>query len=666
MDRSKNTNIQVELLREHSYPIPIDKIKKRSENLAQISAYKQKVDPSPRLKNDSDEEILSPYVKCIRSERSMTSSSGSENGFDRDEDEFKTIGNAWSPLLKPVHLEFENEANLKHISSQNQMESWKLIDKKNTEYMPSKLHTLFESRMKELMPLLSSKYNSKSDSMCYFLEDLWKEFLYALLTEKPSNIHMKTMNLYNFDKAVLDLIKHFKFKEIQKQIEVIEASIRGNWKNLIDSAYQVERTRDPKLSPNTQKFLDSDSFSDFKSAQMKTMKREVSDSFTDIIKNRTILEATNHSILEANKTIKKLSDKNEKLEESIKTMRYTFMKELQGYKNQLFILEKFPETFEPIKVHYFTGLESIDEQTLELLNKKIDLITDDYNFKLLRMQKYNMSLEEKIGKFEKIWKEKNVGITINELSADDIIHKLSIVESEAAPIWEAFSKYYGGGFFNKMIEKEFGINPDTHEEIGNKFGQEVNNLRETSNEKFSQFVAEAKEQIDHIQTSLRQKRTEYLALKEEFEDEIEKIRKALEEKSQQHIEQIKGADFKRYDEEKAELYAVIRNLEGEIEQFKNNPRNRHTSDLFKDKIRPKKEMKAEKEGEDEEEKKPIDWPLLSQNIIDRLRSEKTKIEKEMLNFKYLFSVEEQNYKRVSDRYKIAINDISFLRDGKTT
>jgi hypothetical protein len=94
MDRSKNTNIQVELLREHSYPIPIDKIKKRSENLAQISAYKQKVDPSPRLKNDSDEEILSPYVKCIRSERSMTSSSGSENGFDRDEDEFKTIGNA--------------------------------------------------------------------------------------------------------------------------------------------------------------------------------------------------------------------------------------------------------------------------------------------------------------------------------------------------------------------------------------------------------------------------------------------------------------------------------------------------------------------------------------------------------------------------------------------
>jgi low affinity Fe/Cu permease len=217
-----------------------------------------------------------------------------------------------------------------------------------------------------------------------------------------------------------------------------------------------------------------------------------------------------------------------------------------------------------------------------------------------------------------------------------------------------------------MIEKEFGINPDTHEEIGNKFGQEVNNLRETSNEKFSQFVAEAKEQIDHIQTSLRQKRTEYLALKEEFEDEIEKIRKALEEKSQQHIEQIKGADFKRYDEEKAELYAVIRNLEGEIEQFKNNPRNRHTSDLFKDKIRPKKEMKAEKEGEDEEEKKPIDWPLLSQNIIDRLRSEKTKIEKEMLNFKYLFSVEEQNYKRVSDRFKIAINDISFLRDGKTT
>lgn len=96
----------------------------------------------------------------------------------------------------------------------------------------------------------------------------------------------------------------------------------------------------------------------------------------------------------------------------------------------------------------------------------------------------NNELQDTIHKFEKLCNDNNVGITIHELNADDVIRKLNIIEADSQPIWEAFSKYYGMGFFNKMIEKEFGINPDTHEEIGNKFAEEVNNIRIAMNKKF--------------------------------------------------------------------------------------------------------------------------------------------------------------------------------------
>jgi hypothetical protein len=230
---------------------------------------------------------------------------------------------------------------------------------------------------------------------------------------------------------------------------------------------------------------------------------------------------------EASGQIKKLLERNSVLEESYKAMRYSFLKEVQAYRDQLFKLEKHPENFEPVNVQFFSGLEIIDDRTRELLDQKISLITADFNFKLLRMQSHNTTLEDKIMKFEKICALNNVGITIDEMNADDIISKLHIVEQNSLPIWEAFSKHYGAGYFNKMIEKEFGINPDTHEEIGNKFGQEVDNIRIDMNAKLDKISKEARSQIDMLKLKSRQKSIEYLSMKEQQEDEIVRIKQEI-------------------------------------------------------------------------------------------------------------------------------------------
>jgi len=140
------------------------------------------------------------------------------------------------------------------------------------------------------------------------------------------------------------------------------------------------------------------------------------------------------------------------------------------------------------------------------------------------MQEHNSKLEEQIQKFDQLCKHNNVGITIHELNADDVINKLKIIEKESLPIWEAFIKHYGNGFFNKMIEREFGINPDTHEEIGNKFGEEVNNIRITSNNKFEQLRKETNERIETMKDALKKIKTEYERLQIAQEEEITKAK----------------------------------------------------------------------------------------------------------------------------------------------
>jgi len=55
------------------------------------------------------------------------------------------------------------------------------------------------------------------------------------------------------------------------------------------------------------------------------------------------------------------------------------------------------------------------------------------------------------------------------MNADSVIAKLTYIESDADTIWTAFDKHYHKGFFYNIIENEFGITPETHSELVEKF-----------------------------------------------------------------------------------------------------------------------------------------------------------------------------------------------------
>ena len=56
-------------------------------------------------------------------------------------------------------------------------------------------------------------------------------------------------------------------------------------------------------------------------------------------------------------------------------------------------------------------------------------------------------------------------ISLEEMNADDMVRKLAIVEKKASVVWSSLIHHYGYGFFNKIIEEEFGIEPDFLDKI---------------------------------------------------------------------------------------------------------------------------------------------------------------------------------------------------------
>ena len=130
----------------------------------------------------------------------------------------------------------------------------------------------------------------------------------------------------------------------------------------------------------------------------------------------------------------------------------------------------------------------------------------------------------------------------------------------------------------------------------------------------------------------------------------------------------------KYDDEKDELFKIIRQLESKIENsISKSPRkkNLQANELIKfiSQVKGEETKKVENierrlSSVASNLERDKDWPLKSQDIIDELRKCNLELEKEMLNFKYLYNVRENDFKRVHDQYTNSLNDITFLKESR--
>jgi len=107
--------------------------------------------------------------------------------------------------------------------------------------------------------------------------------------------------------------------------------------------------------------------------------------------------------------------------------------------------------------------------------------------------------------FDALSKSGNTLVGLDEMNAHAIVKKLWIVEKTAKTVWEALEAHYGYGFFNKLIEEEFGIEPDFQEKIKDQFLSELHEVKHDASEKIAQVTSTVQGEIQKLQMELKEK-----------------------------------------------------------------------------------------------------------------------------------------------------------------
>lgn len=59
------------------------------------------------------------------------------------------------------------------------------------------------------------------------------------------------------------------------------------------------------------------------------------------------------------------------------------------------------------------------------------------------------------------------------MNVDQVISKLACIEDDPEKIWHAFDVHFRPGYFYGQIEHEFGITPETHDNLVHSFDKKI-------------------------------------------------------------------------------------------------------------------------------------------------------------------------------------------------
>eukprot|EP00347_Sterkiella_histriomuscorum_P012889 403366830 len=259
--------------------------------------------------------------------------------------------------------------------------------------------------------------------------------------------------------------------------------------------------------------------------------------------------------------LKELNEQQQDNTNQIESMRYGYMKELANLRDQVVSRDQKGKKFEYIEVYYFQPTESLNEEMCFVLNKKLEQMKELYEASLQRLQMTNHNLQQQINLFLKLGEDGNIGIRFNEMDADSVIRKLNKIEKNPRVIWKAFDEYYGYGFFFDVLEYEFGITPETHHKLIERFDQEISQYKNVAVNQISSITEKNQSEIDRLRKDLEDKNLEFSMIKQKHLVDMDRMKKDITEAMDVKCQGMLAAQFRKFDEEKAEFFEQIRELE---------------------------------------------------------------------------------------------------------
>lgn len=191
-----------------------------------------------------------------------------------------------------------------------------------------------------------------------------------------------------------------------------------------------------------------------------------------------------------------------------------------------------------------------------------------YEQALTRFEVTNMKLQQKIDTYLKLEANGNVGIRFHEMSAEQIVNKLKTVEMDSKVIWKAFDQNYGYGFFFDVLEVEFGITPETRDNLIDRFNQEINKFKTVANTQISSITEKTHGELDRLRIDCEDKTLEISMLKQKHLIDIDRVKDNIAGAMELKMQGQMTKQFRIFDDEKADFYAQIKELEAAAGNYK--------------------------------------------------------------------------------------------------
>lgn len=105
-----------------------------------------------------------------------------------------------------------------------------------------------------------------------------------------------------------------------------------------------------------------------------------------------------------------------------------------------------------------------------------------------------------------------------------MVRKLSLINKEPRVIWKAFDKHYGYGFFFDVLETEFGITPDTRDNLISRFDSEIDKFKSAASNQISTIAEKTQSELDRLRKELDDRNFEISMLKQKHLVEIDRVK----------------------------------------------------------------------------------------------------------------------------------------------